>query len=186
MGDTLDTLALAGGAHVNLVVSAAGLTAAQTLQQRFGTPYVIGMPVKGPWADRLAQTLRQAAATGESQVPRSDLPGGEITVIGEGVTSLSLASAIELASNQGARVLCATECDPALLRHKDEMTPDEADIEPALTSARVVIADPLYRPICPKSAVFVPLPTEAFSGRMFRSAIPNLAEGLPHFIEEVF
>lgn len=186
MGDTLDTLAQAGGAHVNLVVSAAGLTAAQTLQQRFGTPYVIGMPVAGPWADRLAQALRQAAATGENQAPRSDLSGGEIAVIGEGVTSLSLASAIELASHQGARVLCATECDRALLRDKDEMTPDEADIEPALTSARVVIADPLYRPICPKSAAFVPLPTEAFSGRMFRSAIPNLADGLPHCIEEVF
>ena len=44
MGDTLETLQQAGTADVNLVVSAVGLRAAKVLQEKFGTPYVIGTP----------------------------------------------------------------------------------------------------------------------------------------------
>ena len=54
------------------------------------------------------------------------------------------------------------------------MTPDEDDIIPALAGAKAVIADPLYKPVCPEGAKFVPLPSEAFSGRIYRSSIPDL------------
>lgn len=185
MGDTLDALTQAGGAHVNLVVSSAGLSAARTLQKLFGTPYVVGMPVAGPWADCLAQALQKAAATGENQFPRSDLSGGDVAVIGEGVTSLSLACAIELTSGRSARVLCATECDASLLREKDALTPDEEDILQALGPARTIIADPLYRPICPDFTTFIPLPSEAFSGRIYRRQIPDLAADGQNFLKEV-
>jgi hypothetical protein len=42
---------------------------------------------------------------------------------------------------------------------------------------KMVIADPLYRPICPKDAKFIPLPAESFSGRIYRKEIPNLITG---------
>ena len=54
------------------------------------------------------------------------------------------------------------------------MTPDEDDIIPELAGAKVVIADPLYKPVCPEGAEFIPLPSEAFSGRIYRSGIPDL------------
>ena len=44
MGDSLETLQMAGTADVNLVVSAIGLRTAKVLQEKFGTPYVIGTP----------------------------------------------------------------------------------------------------------------------------------------------
>ena len=47
MGDTLEDLSHAGEAEVNLVVSSVGLPAAKILQEKFGTPYVIGTPVGG-------------------------------------------------------------------------------------------------------------------------------------------
>ena len=99
---------------------------------------------------------------------------GFAAVIGEGITSLSLASTIELECGIPAKVLCATECPEDILRECDRMTPDEDDIIPELQGAAFVIADPLYKPIVPKSAKFISLPSEAFSGRIYRDSIPDL------------
>ena len=166
MGSSLEEIARAGEASLNLVVSYGGLEAAKTLQQRFGTPYLVGIPMDG-------------------KVEMSDLPGEEIVVVGEGVHSLSLAFALERKLNRGVRVICTTECDENLLRPKDLMLRDEADIENALRSAKTIIADPLYRPICPETVKFVELPHEAFSGRIYRSRIPDLVADLDDFIKEL-
>ncbi|MGM9589310.1 MAG: nitrogenase component 1 [Faecousia sp.] len=184
MGSTLEELAGAGGAHVNLVVSAAGLGAAKALEEQFGTPYVVGVPM-GRFAETVRDALKKAAETGENQFPASNLPGGEILVIGEGVTSLALASALEQETGRAVRVLCTTECDENLLRSKDLRVLWEEEIQEALESAGVVIADPLFRPICPEGARFVSLPSEAFSGRIYRSQIPNLVTDFEHFKKEV-
>ena len=45
MGSTLDDVARAGNARVNLVVSSCGIAAAELLRERFGTPWVAGVPV---------------------------------------------------------------------------------------------------------------------------------------------
>ena len=100
---------------------------------------------------------------------------GFAAVIGEGITSLSLASTIELECGIPAKVLCATECPEGILRDCDRMTPDEDDIIPELEGSAFVIADPMYKPIVPESAKFIPLPSEAFSGRIYRAEIPDLA-----------
>lgn len=184
MGSTLEELARAGGAHVNLVVSATGLGAARALKERFGTPYVVGTPM-GPFADAVLEALARAAATGEDQFPRSDLPGGDIVLVGEGVTSLSLASAMELATGQGVRVICTTELEDFPLREKDRHLLFEEEIQAALSGAAVVAADPLFRPICPAEARFVELPTEAFSGRLFRRDIPDLTADFQHFAHKL-
>ena len=166
MGSTLEDISRAGEAHLNLVVSAGGLKAAKVLEKRFGTPYIVGVPMDG-------------------KMEISDLPGEDIVVIGEGVYSLSLACALERYLNRGVRVICATECDGELLREKDMMLRDEAEIEKALQSAEMIIADPLYQPICPQSARFVPLPAESFSGRIYRKQIPNLVADFECFAKEL-
>ena len=173
MGCTLEELSSAGAAQVNLVVSATGLDAAKVLQRRFGIPYVVGIPIGAKQKEWLSDAMRDAIRTGERRICHTGV-SGDIAVIGEGVSALALATAITLETGRGARVLCATECDPAILRSGDLMTPDEDDIIPALTGAKLVIADPLYKPICPTEARFIALPTEAFSGRIFRKQIPDL------------
>ena len=184
MGSTLGEMAQSGSAHVNLVVSAAGLGAAKALQEQFGTPYVVGVPI-GPFAQQLRDALQAAAETGENQFPASQLPDGEIVVIGEGVTSLSLASAMELETGKSVRVICPTECDSALLRDKDKLLQYEEEIAAELASAGLVIADPSFRPICPQDVRFAELPTEAFSGRIYRDRIPDLVTDFQEFISEV-
>jgi hypothetical protein len=55
---------------------------------------------------------------------------------------------------------------------------DEDDIAEAIKDAKMVIADPLYRPIVPDKAIFVNHPHEGFSGRLFRKNIINLIDAL--------
>ena len=166
MGSTLEDISRAGEAHLNLVVSAGGLKAAKILEKRFGTPYLVGVPMDG-------------------RIEGSDLHGNSITVVGEGVYSLSLAWALERKLNRGVRVICTTECDGNLLRSKDLMLRDEVEIEKALQTAEIIIADPLYRPICPEGVRFLPLPAESFSGRIYRKQIPNLVADFESFAKEV-
>jgi len=185
MGSDLEELSAAGGAHVNLVVSATGLGAAQVLWERFGMPWVAGVPMGETFAAQVIAALKKAAETGENQAPLSDLPGGEIAVIGEGITSLSLAAALESERGEGVRVLCTTEGAEQLLREKDRRVQYEEEIIAALSDVKTVIADPLFRPICPGHVRFVPLPTEAFSGRIYRSEIADLAADFHRFVKEV-
>ena len=110
---------------------------------------------------------------------------GFAAVIGEGVYSLSLGSSIEMERGIPCKVLCATECPEDILRECDRMTPDEDDIIPELAGAAYVIADPLYKPIVPESAKFIPLPSEAFSGRLYREEITNLIEDFDQLLNKI-
>ena len=198
MGSSLDEIRRSAEADVNLVVSAAGYGAARVFFERFGMPYAIGFPagneLPGLLADQIILNVKKikeqggAKSFGEAEISvdsgvfldGSEGKGGSTyekgfaAVIGEGITSLSLTGTIELEGGIPAKVLCATECPEDILRECDRMTPDEDDIIPELEGAAFVIADPLYRPIVPESAEFIPLPSEAFSGRIYRDEIPDL------------
>ena len=39
--------------------------------------------------------------------------------------------------------------------------------EEELKNAKIIVADPLYRPICPKDSPFYEIPHVAFSGRIY-------------------
>ena len=209
MGSSLDEIRRSAEADVNLVVSAAGYGAARVLYERFGMPYAIGFPVGNELPDLLADQIiinvknfkeQGGAKTFESAEISVDsgvfLDGSEgkdgstyekgfASVIGEGITSLSLASTIELECGIPAKVLCATECPEEVLRECDRMTPDEDDIIPELEGAAFVIADPLYKPIVPESAKFIPLPSEAFSGRIYRDDIPDLVDDINELLIKI-
>ena len=210
MGSSLGEIRRSAEADVNLVVSAAGMGAAEVLWNRFGIPYAVGVPIGnellGLLADQIILNVKKfkemdAAASEkapfesriisvESGVFLSEEDGstyekGFAAVIGEGVYSLSLASSIEMECSIPCKVLCATECPDGILRECDRMTPDEDDIIPELEGAVYVIADPLYKPIVPESAKFIPLPSEAFSGRLYRDEITNLIEDFDQLLNKI-
>ncbi len=168
MGSTLDDLAQAAQASVNLVVSATGLAAAQVLRDRFGTPYVVGLPVAG-MQNELVQALRNAANTGTCAWPCRDLrtkvPDGTHCVVGEPVAAGSWAAAQEAHTSTAYNVVCPLEVPPELLRASDASVFGEEEVEQALAHARVVRADALYAPACPPAAQLQPWPHLAFSGR---------------------
>ena len=212
MGSSLDEIRRSAEADVNLVVSAAGYGAAKVLYERFGMPYAIGFPagneLPGLLADQIILRVKELRENPDGPFGKtfeaaeisvdsgmfidgsagnggSTYEKGFAAVIGEGITSLSIANSIELECGIPAKVLCATECPEGILRECDRMTPDEDDIIPELEGAAYVIADPLYKPIVPQSAKFISLPSEAFSGRIYRDEIPDLVSDFDSLLQKL-
>lgn len=172
MEDSLEDLAQAGKAEMNLVISSVGLRAAKMLKEKYGTPYVIGTPYK-EYAERISEALEKRI-----QIPaiedrrRENLQGTGnsekiITLIGEPVTIGSLAAIIERRYHYKTRILCPLENAEGLLGEHDQKICGEEEMENALKNAQIVVADPLYRPICPVECEFYERAHIAFSGRMF-------------------
>ena len=193
MGDLLANLSHAAEAEVNLVVSSVGLETAKVLKEKFGTPYVIGTPV-GDFSEDLVMALNQVSQNtdqkkksseeeiastvqDEPEIPyikhRLSKPP-EITLIGEAVTMGSLAATIEKKYHKPVRVLCPLETNAGLLAPNDRVTKGEEEVQELLKEAGIIIADPLYRPICPLDASFIELPHIAFSGRIFLKKIRKM------------
>ena len=178
MGDDLDALSRAGEAAVNLVVSSVGLCSAEVLKRKFGTPYVVGAPV-GKFTEKLVNILEQTVDDREDTVAYlSDRLTGEpeITLIGESVTMGSLAAAMEMQTKRPVQVLCPLRETERLLALNDAAVRGEEELETRLKSAKNIVADPLYRPICPPESRFYELPHIAFSGRIYLKKLPVFAE----------
>ena len=101
------------------------------------------------------------------------IPTPDITLIGEPVTMGSLAAAIEQKCGKKIQLLCPLEITEGLLRRGDEAIRGEEAMEEKLKTARIIVADPLYRPICPESATFYEMPHIAFSGRIYLKNLYN-------------
>ena len=101
------------------------------------------------------------------------IPTPDITLIGEPVTMGSLAAAIEQKCGKKVQLLCPLEITEGLLRRGDEAIRGEEAMEEKLKTARIIMADPLYRPICPESATFYEMPHIAFSGRIYLKNLYN-------------
>lgn len=182
MGDSLETLSLAGAAEVNLVVSSVGIPAAKVLKEKFGTPYIIGTPI-GDFTEDILRLLNETVGIRNKEIEIAEeqailnrnvaylnkrLSGdSEITLIGEAVTMGSLAAAIEKKYHKAVRVICPLETLEGLLGENDRVSRGEEEIENLLKKTEIIVADPLYRPICPKDSRFYELPHIAFSGRIF-------------------
>ena len=177
MGCEIEELKKLKDADVNLVVSGGGLAAARVLEERFGTPYVTGVPFGETFSVRLAAMLKQAAAARVSYCGELQTTGNpeeiRAVIIGESVFCTSLAAAIELDTGIPVRVLCPLEEEDCLLRPGDRKTPEEDDLSREIGKADVVIGDPLYRSLT-EGQRFYDLPHEAFSGRIYDRVSPNL------------
>ena len=184
MGCTFEDLVNAGSAHVNLVVSSAGLTTAQWLEEEFGIPYVIGTPAAGDYSDYLAKSLTEAAETKKSRLcTRHSGECGDIAVIGENVRSIALAEAVTDMTGRACRVISSVS--DAVLRDGDVYAPWEDDVIEAIRDAKAVIADPLFRPIVPASVKFIANPHEACSGRIWREDIINPADSIGTILRQL-
>lgn len=174
MGSTLDELAQAASASVNLVVSSAGLAAAKVLREHFGTPYVVGTPLVvgadvSAFRPGLAKALREVAESGKCAFPcrdeRAQDAEGMRCVIADPVIAGSLATALQLSAEGAWRVICPTEASRELLAPCDVAADGEEEVETALADATHVAADPFYEAILPAGTTLTPLPHLAFSGR---------------------
>ena len=170
MGDDLKTLQRSAEADVNLVVSAVGLRVAKILWEKYKIPYVIGTP--NEWLAEDISNALERAATRQAEPAVVYLQNrmqqeADITLVGEPVTMGSLAAGIEKRYGRAARVLCPLKECESLLGRNDKVVLGEEAMEEELKNAKIIVADPLYRPICPGDSIFYELPHVAFSGRIY-------------------
>ena len=177
MGSSLEYIKNAGDADVNLVVSYSGMGAAKYMYENLNIPYVIGTPFGKEFAKKVISDLKEVKSTKENKISYSNREidkDAEITIVGESIMSESLAYAISKEKNKTVNVISSLETDEKLLLEGDKIAMFEDDIEKCLKNSKTIIADPLFRPICPLDSNFIPLPHEAFSGRIYRDEIPNI------------
>lgn len=177
MGSSLEYIKNAGDADVNLVVSYSGMGAAKYMYENLNIPYVVGTPFGKEFANKVIEDLKEVKSTKENKVSydnRKIDKDAEITIVGESIMSESLAYAISKEKNKTVNVISSLETDEKLLLEGDKIAIFEDDIEKCLKNSKTIIADPLFRPICPLDSNFISLPHEAFSGRIYRDEIPNI------------
>ena len=208
----IDEMSNAGKAIANIVVSSVGIKIAEYFKKEFNTPYIVGVPYGNQMKNDIIKVLDKIVTNyvsdsrgevyepncrGEVYEPEvfftTDISNhfkkNEIYIIGESITSKSLAKAIYYKygftpivispvepgnTYHGDLVKGLTVRENVALEKQDLYLPDEDEIAKAIKNAKMVIADPLYKPIVPKKAVFVRHPHEGFSGRLFRKEILNL------------
>ena len=98
----------------------------------------------------------------------------------------SLAAAIEKKYHKAVRVICPLETHEGLFGENDRVSRGEEEIENLLKKTEIIVADPLYRPICPKDSRFYELPHIAFSGRIFLKKLKQENSMFLEFLSETF
>ena len=97
-----------------------------------------------------------------------------VLIVGEQVIAGSLRCSLrEDLGAQDITVLCPTKGSGCMAEEGDMLVWDEDEAISRIGRSTVVIADPLYRQVCPGDGqrVFVDFPHEACSGRMYHSAM---------------
>lgn len=178
MGSSMEEILEAQKAGLNIVVSEAGISAAKKMKEEFGIPFKVGIPVGGEDIDvtgfffvnadinsDINGAYGQSALTGETGYTPviESYKNCDCIIIGEAVSSFSLAEYLKRKTGRHIGVIVSTDLD-------------EETIAQALLTATdtcTVIADPLFKPLL-KNKKLIRLPHEAFSGRLYRDEIPDL------------
>jgi hypothetical protein len=185
---SLSAIADSGGAGANWVITAAALPTARYLAERYGTPWVTGLPVGRDETNRILSGLRAAVAGKKPEriFPSSEPRDGaaETVILGEALFCSSLRACLEAEGREEPVALGTFFAQgKEFLRPGDWLFTGEEDARQALCSRpfKEVIADPLIRGLIPEgdSRVFTPLPHRAISGRIYQ-------EGRSRFFEQGF
>lgn len=148
---SLEDVLKAPQAEMNLVVSSTGLAAAKYMKDEFSIPYEL----LGNYLDVRREKSRRY-------------------IVGEPLISGFIASEIKKRYGTDFIVIAATENTEGLLSECDKKCHGEDELKEALSDAEVIIGDPMFELISPKSAKFIRLPHFAMSGRLFKKEIPDL------------
>lgn len=194
MGDDLDHLLKSADASVNLVVSAVGLRAAAAMEKRFGIPYVIGLPAGKKVTERIADELRRKAVCDREHIDHAAEPqspeqcqNADILIIGEPVQSLAIRETLSVSFGlENIRIISPMHGLPKeIVNLGCEKVELEDELREACSSAKHLIADPLYARLLPNERdKFIFLPHVAYSGRYYENDVPVLiGERLDRWME---
>ncbi|MCI8511692.1 MAG: oxidoreductase [Lachnospiraceae bacterium] len=193
MGYTLDELANAAEADVNLAVSRFGYRMAVYMEQKFDIPFVCGFPAGELQEKRLLAALQKTAEMGTSTVLKDRCPGAAHEKVSEGKKETFLILGEEVMANAIRNVLeehftgcnavvgCLFGREQALARDCDLELKTERQIKEAMNSDeyKTVIADPFLEPLLEEGSKksFMPLAQYAVSSKLGEQEAAVLAGG---------
>jgi len=159
-------------ADINLVVSTAGIKAAKYLEERYGIPYVVGVPIGKQGTKKIADQIKQVCDMDEL-VERSTDKRDEIDtlIIGDHVWANSFRNYLEF-KNKKAQIVVGSFFMMAVeyLRDDDCSFESEDDFlnKVALLKPKKIIGDPMYKKLLKESWAiqFVEIPHLAVSSRL--------------------
>ena len=166
MGSSMEEILEAPKAELNIVVSEAGISAAKKMKEEFGLPFKVGIPVGGEDID-ISNLFGAEADLSRSETVSTPVKESysdcDCIIIGEAVSSYSLAEYLKQKTGRNIGVIVSTDLDEDGIADALLTAPD----------ACTVIADPLFKPLL-KNKKLIRLPHEAFSGRLYRDEIPDI------------
>ncbi|MDR0387303.1 MAG: hypothetical protein LBH57_04630 [Treponema sp.] len=177
-----------GGAAVNWVITAAAIPLARYLKERFGTPFVTGLPVgTGEWGRIRAGLCAAAEGREPKQIfpPAADDPGEKkLLIVGEALFASSLRACLETEGGTGpVRIASFFTRGTELFRPGDRLFVTEDDARRAFSDRNLerVIADPLMEDLFPEEQVprLTPLPHRAVSGRLYNESLSRFFKAAP-------
>jgi hypothetical protein len=165
-----------GGAGANWVITAAALPLARYLEERFGIPFVAGLPAGRGERERIIsvlQTLTEGKRAENIFPPaKEDAGKQEVLIVGEALFCSSLRTYLETEGGTGpVGIATFFTQGQELLRPGDRLFTTEEEVRETFASGlyKQVIADPLLEDLCPENIPlrFTPLPHRAVSGRLY-------------------
>jgi hypothetical protein len=177
MNNTLDELIASVDAEVNLVIANSGLPLAEYMFEKYGIPFVCGVPVGKKAAVSLLTELEKVRSERKSSFwagMRASSENAECVIIGESVFSGSLAKALSSEKNISCRIIDPLQGNKNLLADGDTTLGQEKFIAQEFSKADLIVCDNMYLPIVPENKQYIALPHEAFSGRCYHKNRLNL------------
>lgn len=172
MESGLSDIKKAGAVRCNLVVSPSGIKAAQWLKERFGTPYVAGVPINSKSAEKIKIKIDNVLAGGQiSKSSYSHDNGGGILIIHQQFLANELREQLRTLQYKG-RIDVASffMLDKNFSESGDRILREENDLS-ALVEAEnyeVIAGDPLLKRAIPGwSGDYIDLPHYAVSGGIY-------------------
>lgn len=157
----MEEMYLAAEAEHNLVISLAGLSAARYMEQAFGIPYTVGVPIAG------AADWPEGAA------------GRRVLVLGEAVLTKGLVQNMVQAGITAVAGI-TTRDDPQIFPDVPALVLDTEEklCRELAKPYDLIVGDPLYRLLMPRDpkAKFVERPHRALSGRLYPPTEENLEQ----------
>lgn len=110
---------------------------------------------------------------------RADSDGSSVSavrIVGESILAASLAAALQAAGGRHARLIVPVSHERCLLPPDACVFPTETALTAELAHSPALLADPLYRALCPPDLPFLPLPHTACSGRIYEAQQRDLLD----------
>jgi len=189
MGSTLDDIAGAAKANANIVVSWSGLKAAKYMQSKFGTSYLVGLPIGANASRQFINNLRNLVGLEDeiettnyvANVPalNADLSA---LVIGEQVKSNSIRDCLRMDMGiTDVDVVSFFSMEEELAEERDIHIESEGEWEELANNGKydIVIGDPLYKDLmrANSKSKFIDFPHFAVSSRIYWDREPDCIGG---------